>query len=168
DKNAGNGKTVAVSGGQLGDGTGLAANYSVNAPASVTAAITPKALTVSGITAASKVYDGTTAATLSGGTLSGLVGDETVTLGALNGAFSDKNAGNGKTVAVSGGQLGDGSGLAANYSVNAPASVTAAITPKALSITGVSAANKIYDGTTAATLSGGTLSGLVGNETVTL
>ncbi|WP_253251948.1 YDG domain-containing protein, partial [Janthinobacterium sp. GW458P] len=93
----------------------------------------------------------------------------TVTLGALSGAFSDKNAGNGKTVAVSGGQLGDGTGLAANYSVNAPASVTAAITPKPVSVSGLAVADKTADGTTAATISTpGTLAGLVANDIINL
>ncbi|PJD00060.1 hypothetical protein GQ37_000005, partial [Janthinobacterium sp. BJB1] len=123
DKNAGNGKTVILTSAHGGADAG---NYVITDQASGLASITPKALSITGVSAANKIYDGTTAATLSGGTLSGLVGNETVTLGALNGAFSDKNAGNGKTVAVSGGQLGDGTGLAANYSVNAPASVTAA------------------------------------------
>ncbi|WP_421446400.1 YDG domain-containing protein, partial [Agrobacterium tumefaciens] len=54
--------------------------------------ITPKALTITGVTAGNKVYDGTTSANLSGGTLSGLVGNETIGLGSLSGAFSDKNA----------------------------------------------------------------------------
>jgi len=167
-KDVGTGKAVSLSTISLTDGTGLASNYTYSQPAGVTADITPKALSITGVAAVNKVYDGGTAATLTGGTLSGLVGNETLALGALTGAFADKNAGNGKTVAVTGGQLGDGTGLAANYSVNAPASVTAAITPKALSITGVAAVNKVYDGGTAATLTGGTLSGLVGNETLAL
>ena len=46
---------------------------------------------------------------------------------------------------------------------------TANITAKALPVTGAVAANKTYDGTTAATLSaGGSLSGVVSGDTVTL
>ncbi len=165
DSNAGAGKTVTL-GSSLFDGTGLASNYSVVNPTNVTANITPKALTVTGVTANGKVYDGTTVATLNGGTLDGLVGSETLTLGGLAGEFDNKNVGTGKTVSISGASLLDGTGLASNYSVSNPSSVTAAITTKALTLTGVSASGKVYDGNTAATLSGGTLNGLVGGETL--
>ena len=45
-----------------GPGAGLASNYVLGGIAGVTGNITPKAVTVSGITAADKVYDATTAA----------------------------------------------------------------------------------------------------------
>ena len=48
-----------------GTGGGLAANYSL-ANGAATGQVTPKALTVSGITAASTIYDGTTTAKLGG------------------------------------------------------------------------------------------------------
>ncbi|MCD2514684.1 YDG domain-containing protein, partial [Comamonas endophytica] len=162
DQNAGAGKTVTVTGATLGNGTGLASNYTVSNATGVTADITAKALTVTGVTAANKTYDGTTVATLSGGTLTGLVGNETLTLSGQTGAFSDQNAGAGKTVTVTGATLGNGTGLASNYTVSNATGVTADITAKALTVTGVTAANKTYDGTTVATLSGGTLTGLVG------
>ncbi|MCD2514265.1 YDG domain-containing protein, partial [Comamonas endophytica] len=168
DRNAGTGKAVTVTGASLIDGTGLASNYTVASPVGITADITAKALTVSGVTAADKTYDGTTAASLSGGTLVGLVGNETLTLSGQTGAFSDQNVGAGKAVTVTGATLGNGTGLASNYTVSNATGVTADITAKALTVTGVTAANKTYDGTTVATLSGGTLDGLVGNETLTL
>ncbi len=165
DSNVGVGKTVTL-GSTLLNGLGLASNYSLISPTDVTANITPKALTVTGVTANGKVYDGSTAATLSGATLDGLVGSETLTLSGLTGEFDTQNAGTGKTVSISGATLSDGTGLASNYSVSNPSSVTAAITTKALTLTGISAGGKVYDGTTAATLSGGTLDGLVGSETL--
>src|SRR5207247_7591418 len=64
-------------------------------------------------------------------------------------SFADKNVGNGKTVSVSGISI---SGTdAGNYTFNATASTTANITKRALTVsaTGV---NKVYDGTTAATM----------------
>ncbi|WP_229412209.1 YDG domain-containing protein, partial [Massilia sp. Root1485] len=137
--------------------------------ASTTAAITPKALTLTGLTASDKVYDGTTAARLTGGTLSGMVGNETLNLGGLAGAFADKNAGTNKAVTVSG-TIADGTGLASNYAIATPAGLSAAITPKALTVSGITASGKVYDGTTAATVSTAQarLAGLVAGDTVTV
>ena len=83
-----------------------------------------------------------------------------------SGVFGDKNVGTAKAVTVSGVSLGDGTGLASNYTVTNPTTVTGSITQKALTITGMTAADKTYDGTTKATLTGGALSGLVGLETL--
>ena len=170
DKNAGNGKAVTVSGVGIADGTGLASNYTVSNPTNVTGNITQKALSVSGALAADKTYDGAFDATITGGTLSGFVGSETVGLASLAGAFADKNAGSGKAVSVTGGTLSNGTngGLASNYSVGPVTGLSASIAQKALTVTGVAAANKVYDGTTKATIAGGTLSGLVGGETLGL
>ncbi|SDD71668.1 filamentous hemagglutinin family N-terminal domain-containing protein [Massilia sp. PDC64] len=168
DKNAGTGKTVTVSGGSLADGTGRAANYSLTVPASVTGKITPKALSASGITASAKVYDGTTAATVSvnGATLGGAISGDDVALSA-SGAFADRNAGTGKTVALTTGLSGQD---AANYTLGGQTTATAAITPKALTVSGITASDKAYDGTTAATVSStnAQLAGLVGGDTVTV
>ena len=168
DKNAANGKTVTVNGTTLVDtASGLASNYSVSNPTGLTASITAKALTVTGQLAGNKVYDGNTVASLSGGALSGLVAGETLGFGGQTAVFSDKNAANGKTVTVTGTTLLDtASGLASNYTVSNPTGLTASITAKALTVTGQLAGNKVYDGNAQASLSGGTLSGLVGGETL--
>ncbi|PIG30274.1 filamentous hemagglutinin family protein [Janthinobacterium sp. 35] len=170
DKNAGNGKAVTVSGVSLLDGTGLASNYSVTNPTNVTGSITQKVLSVTGALAADKTYDGALDASITGGSLSGFVGSETVGLASLAGAFADKNAGSGKAVSITGGTLSNGSngGLASNYSVGPASGLIASITQKALSVTGVAAANKVYDSTTKASVTGGSLSGLVGSETLGL
>ncbi|PIG30276.1 filamentous hemagglutinin family protein [Janthinobacterium sp. 35] len=170
DKNAGNGKTVTVSGISLLDGTGLASNYSVTNPTNVTGSITQKVLSVTGALAADKTYDGALDASITGGSLSGFVGSETVGLASLAGAFADKNAGSGKAVSITGGTLSNGSngGLASNYSVGPASGLIASITQKALSVTGVAAANKVYDSTTKASVTGGSLNGLVGGETLGL
>jgi len=167
DADAGTNKTVTLSSTY---GGADAANYTFTDQATATAAITPKALTLAGLAASDKVYDGTTAATLAGGTLSGLVGNETLTLTGLAGVFADKNAGTGKTVTVSGGSLADGTGRAANYSLTVPASVVGTITPKALAVSGITAADKVYDGTTTATVSAAaaTLGGAIGGDDVVL
>ncbi|MDC8756174.1 YDG domain-containing protein [Janthinobacterium fluminis] len=175
DKNAGAGKTVNVSGIVLA-GTD-AGNYTLTSGSgSATADITPKALTVTGVTAGGKVYDGTATASLSGGTLSGLVGTETLTLAGLSGIFADKNAGVGKTVAVSGAALVDAgtgptAGLAANYTVASPAGLTATITQATISsVTGLGADNKVYDGGTGAVLAtgGAVFNGMVAGDSLSL
>jgi len=138
-----------------------------------TLAITPKTLTITGVTAHNKTYDGTTSAILAAaGSLSGLVNGETLTLDtdSLVAVFDDKNAGTGKTVTVTGYAIGNGTGLASNYVLAlAPVTTTADITPKTVSVAGATVHDKVYDGTTAATIaSAGALTGLVGSETLTL
>ena len=60
-----------------------------------------QSLTVSGITASNKTYDGSTNATLDASSVaySGLVSGDTFN-GTYTGAFSDKNVGTGKTVTI--------------------------------------------------------------------
>lgn len=166
NKNAGTAKPVTVSGYAI-SGTD-ASNYTLTSqPSGLTADITPKALSIIGLSAANKAYDGTATATLSGGVLNGLVVNDNVTLTCGTAAFDNKNAGTAKSVTVSGYSIGGT--YAPNYILtNLPSGFSADITPKTLSITGLTAANKEYDGTTAATLSGGELSGLVSNDNVTL
>ncbi len=165
DKNIGKAKAVTVTGLTLAGAD--AANYTLGSSNSLSADITPKDLAVSVVTAASKVYDGSTAATLSGGVLSGAVAGDAVTLGTPTGTFSDKNIGLGKTVAITGLTLSGSD--APNYTLGSVTSSTSAdITPKAVTASPVSAANKVYDGSTAATLSGGVLSGAVAGDAVAL
>src|SRR5450830_1025379 len=168
DKNVANTKTVTVSGTTLLDGTGSASNYTVVNPTGLTASITPKALTVAGQVAGNKVYDGNAVAQLLGGSLLGLVGDETLAIAGQTAAFGDKNVANAKAVTVSGTTLLDGSGAASNYTVSNPTGLTASITPKALTVAGQVAGNKVYDGNAVAQLFGGSLLGLVGSETLSI
>ncbi|HSI59651.1 MAG TPA: YDG domain-containing protein, partial [Ideonella sp.] len=171
-KDAGSGKTVAVSGYGLADGAngGLSSNYTLlSAPTSTTADITPKPLSFSAVTAASKVYDGNQQAEVTLGAPVGLVGSETLDFSA-SGSFDTKDAGTGKTV-VLGYSAADGSngGLASNYSLAAaPASTTADITPKTLVLSTIGVADKVYDGNTTASVTLGAAIGLVGSETVSL
>ena len=153
DKNAAVGKPVSVGGVTL---TGAdVANYTLGSLAvSAVADITPATLTVSGITSANKVYDTTTVAILNSGgaMLGGKVGGDSVSLIGATGAFVDKNVGVGKTVNVTGLSL---TGIdASNYTLaGTTASTTADITPAGIStISGITAANKVYDGSTGAIL----------------
>ena len=173
---AGTGKTVLISGFSLGTTTsnGKAVyGYSL-ASTSASAAIgtiTPKALTISGMTAVNRAYDGTTAVSLTGGTLNGLVGTETIGFSGQLAAVAVKDVGAAKAVTVSGITLansgsGTTAGVANNYSVSNPSGLTADITPRALTAT-ASAPSKVYDGSTTAAATLSLNSGLVGTETVT-
>ena len=141
-----------------------AANYTLqNTSTTTTANIDKKALTITGTTAASRDYDATTNATLTLGTLSGFVGSETVTATG-SGTFDSANAGSRTATAAYTLANGTNGGLAGNYSL-ANTTSTATITPKALTVTGTTAADKVYDANTNATITVGTLSGFVGTET---
>ncbi len=165
DKNAAAGKVVALT--STGSGADLA-NYAVSHQASATANITPAGLTVSGITAASKVYDGTTAASVDvgGAVLTGLVAGDDVKV-AATGLFADRNAAAGKGVALT--STGSGADLA-NYAVTNQASATADITPAALTVSGITAAAKTYDGTREAAVdtANAVLTGLLPGDSVTV
>ncbi len=150
----------------LADGLngGLASNYSL-AAGSATGVITAKGLSITLPSIGSKVYNGSAAAgVVTVGTLSGFVGSETVTASGLGADYSSANVGTYNGVAV-GYTLGNGSngGLASNYSL-AAGSATGVVTAKALTMTGSSAGNKVYDGTVTAAVALGTQSGEVAGE----
>jgi len=164
DWNVGTGKSVTVSGYAI---TGAdVANYALVQPTGLTADITPLSLAVSGATAANKTYDRLLTASISGGSISAISGD-TVILDGTNaaGLFADKNVGTGKSVTVSGYTISGAD--AANYSLVQPTGVTADISALSLVVSGVSAANKVYDRSVTAILSGGSVSALSG-DTVSL
>jgi|GEM_PF-2014478 len=127
--------------------------------------IAPANLTITGASAQNKVYDGTTAATVTGAVLSSPLGSDTVTLVPGTWAFSSKDTGTAKPVVLSGASLSGAQ--AADYALTLP-TVTANITAKPLTISGAVAQNKVYDGTTAATVTGDTLLGKVTGDAVTL
>ena len=154
----GTGKTVTIAGLLLSGAD--AGNYSLG-QTTTTADITLGTLTVTGITAANKVYDGSADVTLgtSGIALSGVVNGDDVSLldSGITGSFDTKNAGTGKTVTISGLTLTGAD--AGKYMLDEP-TLTADITPAPLSVTGITASDKIYDGAAAAALdtTGATLS----------
>jgi prolyl-tRNA editing enzyme YbaK/EbsC (Cys-tRNA(Pro) deacylase) len=170
DSNVGTGKFVNVVGISI---SGVdAANYALsNTTASATASITPATVTIgSGLTANSKFYDGTTAATLSSNNvvLSGVVaadaGNVSLSTNGWTATFASASVGNGKTVTVGGLTL-TGSATA-NYALTQPA-LTANITAVAVIVaSGLTANNKVYNGTTAAAISSNNvvLSGVIGAD----
>jgi formylglycine-generating enzyme required for sulfatase activity len=134
-----------------------------------TLAVNPKPVTITGLSVSNKVYDGTTTATVTGtAVISGKISTDTVTVSAGTAAFANSSVGNGKTVTFSGWTLTGAD--AGNYTLSAqPVNVTANITAKPVTITGLSVSNKVYDGTTTATVTGtAVISGKIGTDTVTV
>lgn len=154
NKNVGKGKAVTFTGFALeGD---AAANYKLTAqPEAVTADITVKEIKiVDTAVEASKVYDGSTDAKITEkGTFDGLIDGDKVDIVTGKAAYDDKNVGNGKTVAFYEFALsGDD---AANYVLAAqPASTTASISAKELTIADLKVKDKQYDGKNTAEIDG--------------
>jgi hypothetical protein len=160
------------------NGSGLTANNGnytfAQAAANATAlTVTPALLTIaSGVAAQDKAYDGTTAAALSTNDVvfAGLIGADMVSL-VTNGytaTFASAEIGTNIAVTVSGLTLSGPN--ATNYTLAQPSGLTATITPAALTVTGITASDKVYDGTTAATLNvtGATLQGVTNGDAVAL
>ena len=149
-----------------GAGNGLA-NYLITYAAG-SMAVNPLGITVSGITADDKGYDGSAIASINtgGAALVGVLAGDVVNLytGAAQGTFSDKNVGDDKTVTIAG--LSISGPDASNYFLM-QTTATANITARAISAS-ITAADKSYDGTTDATITGRTFVGVLFPDSVTL
>ena len=157
DKNAGTGKAVRISGLTLVGAD--AGNYTVVAPAGLTGNVTPARLLVSGAQVQDRAYDTTTLVALSGGTVTPLGADVvTLNMGQAVGAVASKTVGSGKSVTVSGYTLSGPD--AANYAIVQPQGLSVDITPAKLTIAGVTALSRAYDGSTVVPLSGGVVTAL--------
>ncbi|QJX48210.1 T9SS type A sorting domain-containing protein [Hymenobacter taeanensis] len=154
-------KTYAISLGTLSLGT----NYDLSLAPGATFAITAKPL-VPAVLANNKVYNNNTTAAISSRTLTGIVGQDDVTLTGGTAAFGDKNAGTGKTVTATG--LALSGNMSGNYSLTTTtATTTADIT--ALGITGSFTANsRVYNGTVGSTIATRSLNNVFAGDAVTL
>ena len=155
-------RSISLSGSLSGDD---ASNYTLVSSPSLSASISTLTISVTGISASNKTYDGNTTATLSGGSLSGVIGDDSVSFTLGSAAFGDKNVGTGKSVSLSSVTLSGGD--ASNYAVSAVSGLSANITVRSITLVGLSAADKTYDGSTSASLSSGSLSNTVGSDDIT-
>ena len=119
-------------------------NYNLIQPTGLTANITKANLAVSGISTANKVYDSTVSAVVSGTAAVSALGNDTVTVSGVGvGAFASKNAADNIGVTVSGYAIaGADSG---NYNLLQPAGLNANITKANLIVSGLTAANKVYN-----------------------
>jgi hypothetical protein len=118
-----------------------------------TLSVAPKNLTINGAVANNKVYNGNDSATVdfTGASLNGVVGGDTVTIDSsgYSSHFDNKNVGTNKPVTTTGVTLGGAD--AGNYTVSQPSGLKANITARDLTVT-AHGQNKVYDGTTAATV----------------
>lgn len=140
-------------------------NYAAGTTDAVKFTVAPKQVTVSGISADDKEYDGKTDAALKfdKAAIDGMVkGDDlTVTAG---GAFENADAGKDKTVNISNLKLGGKD--AENYELaetGNQATATAAISPKETAITAAAVENKTYDGNADAVVTNVTIAGVNGD-----
>ena len=142
-----------------------AGNPQYAAATSVQQTLTVGAKSLTGsFTAANKTYDGTTAATVTGRSLTGKVGSDDVSLTGGTATFDTASAGSNKTVTLAGASLSGAA--AANYSLGSVSTTTASITAVSLgsgdititpvgdgsftaSATGVSGFSYSYSGRTA-------------------
>jgi len=159
DKEVGTGKSVTVSG-----YTAPSGNYSLTQPTGLSANITAKGLTITGISIANKVYDRSTTATITGTpTYVGLENGETFSATGGSASFGTVSVGNSKPVNVTG-----YTAPSPNYTVTQPTGLTGNITAAALSVTGSTVTTKLYDGNTTATITGATLNGVIASDAVNL
>jgi hypothetical protein len=117
------GKAITITGYTI---TGSSAsNYTLSQPVGLTASITAKELQVTGFSAISKYYDGTSGVSLLGGTLNGIVDGDTVIISSVSASFGDSLIGKDKTVTVESITLGGNQ--ASNYTVILPTGLTGSI-----------------------------------------
>ena len=170
DKNVGSNKAVTVANLSLSLTGADAANYAVFDSSSPTVTITPLQIGASGATGVTRVYNGLTGVTLdtSAVTLNGVLSGDTVTATGGSGTMVDKNAGTAKP--VSGGVVTLGGADGANYTAVASGAVTVDITPRAITSFGVTAVDRVYDGTNVVALDGSaaTLNGTLAGDVVTI
>jgi filamentous hemagglutinin family protein len=164
-KNAGS-RTLGVNGGYVvNDGNG-GGNYTVTTQTA--SGTIGKATLTAGLTGTVvKTYDATTDAGLTSTnySLTGVLGSDDVALNdPTSGSYSDKNAGTGKSVSVSGLVLSGGD--ADNYTVNSTASGAIGTINKAALTLAAMTGTRTYDATTTSSGTVG-VSGLQGSDTVT-
>ncbi|HEX7983366.1 MAG TPA: YDG domain-containing protein, partial [Duganella sp.] len=178
DKNAGTGKAMSVVNPVLTDNE--LGNYVLGGGISGSGSIAKAPLALSGLSVATRRYDGTTAAQLGGSaSVGGVYGDNVALSGVVGGTatFNNKNVGANKLVTVALGGLGLTGADAGNYVLVSPSDLLGEITPATLTVAGLTANNRVYnldyDSASAtvgrrAALSGGALGGVIGADQVAI
>jgi hypothetical protein len=158
---------IDVGGYPAGVGASFAGDASYGASSGTNSlTVTQRDLTVTA-TGINKAYDGTDNATVN--LTTDALGGDTVTASYGSATFADNEVGTGKDVSVSGISISGSD--AGNYNLlNTLAATTADITPKELTITGIAGVDKVYDGTTDATVdpTGASLVGVEVGDNVTV
>lgn len=170
DKNAGTNKPVTIDTVTLaGDDAG---NYVATGVGTTTVNIFQRTVLSTGILGVDRDYDGTTIVALdaSGAVLENLIEGDQLTLdtSSATGTMSDKNVGTNKPVTIAG--LGLAGADAGNYVLVDSSDATVDISPRALTPTGISAINRVVDGTTSVEIDATNASvlGIVEGDLVTL
>ena len=147
DKNVGADKTVTFTGFSL-EGS-AAGNYRLaSQPEATTAGITPMPVALTA-TVKDKTYDGTLTAELGTVTNSGFVAGDNVQL--VNGTPSFSSKDKGENIQVTFTPFTLTGPDAGNYALTQPTGVTARISPKPVTVSGITAQDKTYDGNTQVT-----------------
>lgn len=128
---------------------------------SVSVSITKKQLTVTGTSAADKTYDGTTAAAVTVGTVSGIAASDSGLVVSGSGTFVSANAGDDVVVNV---VYTVPAEYAGNYLAPVSETVTADIAKKEVAVASVSLDDKVYDGTTNADFVLGEVTGILAGD----
>lgn len=142
------------------------ANYNDSAEASVRVIVAPKSVTIGGMNAYNKTYDGNDTAEIYTGSSSmeGIINFDDVQIDYTNAIakFADQNVASSISVSFSG--FGLTGTKAGNYELVAqPAGVHGQIYQREVTISGITANNKVYDGTPSAVLN---LSNVVFNNII--
>lgn len=107
--------------------------------------IAHKSISITGVTATPREYDGTTDVDITGGTLNGIVGTDTVAPSVpATGTMSDANVGNNKTVTL--GTITLAGTDKDNYALTQPVGITVNIAPKVITLTVEAIAAQEYTG----------------------
>ena len=130
-----------------------------------TANISPLSISAT-VTVASKIYDGTPDATIAGQALNGALGGDDVALSNGTANFNTKDT-SATTATITGLTL-IGEATSDYILVNPLKSCLAQSPRRAMSLASITANNKVFDGTTAATLAAMDLTGVLGADAVTL
>ncbi|WP_035484516.1 MBG domain-containing protein, partial [Algoriphagus marincola] len=143
DKNVGVGKEVRITSVNLGGANASSYEIDYSGSPTSTATISAASLSVTGLTANNKVYDGTTLASLSGTpSVTGIGSDDVSVIGTSVANFTQSNVGMAIPVTVTGLSL-DGTDKD-NYEIIQPAGLEADITQATLSITANPNQSKVF------------------------
>jgi len=136
---------VTITAHQTGD-----ANWNAALDVSQALTVNPKEITITGLSAESKVYDQTNSVVITGTPVySGLVnGDAYAVTGTVTWAFANKNAGTNKTLV----QTGSYDTPSPNYTLLQPV-LQSSISKKNITITSITANSRAYNGSVTATFS---------------
>lgn len=113
--------------------------------------VIPFALTLDSVLANNKVYDATTAAELTHGSLTGVNPSHDVSIASYVATFDNENIGTAKPVTAS---IILGGADAGKYAVAPITGLSADITPKEVTIAGITISDRDFNGSTSATITG--------------